>query len=240
VERILDLGCGTGGSGGAFGLDAENWCIIGIDIQSERARIAHIRNKSRGWRDVCAQEIPFSGVSLTAYSVKWPCLTWTFSRTLAELHRVLVPGGWLRVTLHSPRSTWQEFQRSFPKPKQSLYRDFVFLNGVILQFTGKVVSLGKVAESCQTEGGMRIALRTAGFEAVTFRREGLRFFLEARRDRSVHPVQVLESRVPRKAASGGRTGSSTRIPQRCLVEILTPILVGGASLSRLFPDNQAA
>lgn len=57
----------------------------------------------------------------------------------------------------------------------------MFLNGMVLHFSGNVISLGRVAESCQTDAGMRMALRRAGFTAMTFRHEGRRFLVEARR-----------------------------------------------------------
>ena len=203
MERILDLGCGTGGSGSAFGLDVENASVIGIDIQSARARTALLNNQSRGWKYVCArgEQTPFQAASFAGAFSEVALPYMQIPRTLAELHRVLVPGGWLRGTLHSPAFTWQEFLRSFPRPKQSLFRVFVLLNGAILHFTGKVMALGSVAESCQTEAGMRIALRRAGFENVTFRHEGLRFFVEARRDRSAHTPEALEIKLQRQAAS---------------------------------------
>src|ERR1700686_866607 len=43
---------------------------------------------------------------------------------------------------------------------------------MVLHFSGDVISLGRVAESCQTESGMRRALRPAEFTDVTFRHEG--------------------------------------------------------------------
>jgi len=98
------------------------------------------------------------------------------------LHRVLVPGGWLKATLHSSAFTWTEFRQSFSRPKQSLFRVFVLLNGMLLHFFGVVISLGGVAESCQTDRGIRIALRRAGFTDVTLRHEGRRFFVEAQRN----------------------------------------------------------
>jgi len=203
VERVLDLGCGTGGSGHAFRLDVENWSITGIDIRSERVRIAHLNHQSHGWHYLCArgEQIPFPEGSFDGVFSEVALPYMHISRTLAELHRVLVPGGWLRVTLHSPHFTWQEFLRAFPKPKPSLFRLFVLLNGAVLHFTGKVISLGRVAESCQTESGMRIALHKAGFEAITFRREGLRFFLDACRDRSSHRSQELRSEIPGRVTS---------------------------------------
>ena len=85
-------------------------------------------------------------------------------RTLGEVHRVLVPGRWLKATLHAPSFTWSELRKSFPCPKQSLFRVFAFLNGVVLHFSGNVISLGRVAESFQTDAGMRMALRRAGLQ----------------------------------------------------------------------------
>jgi hypothetical protein len=114
-------------------------------------------------------------------------------RTLMELHRVLVPGGWLKASLHTPRFTLSEFLQSFPRPKQSLFRAFVLLNGMVLHFSGNVISLGRVAESCQTSAGMRIALHRAGFTNVSFLKEGRRFFVEARRGgerASTEPVML--------------------------------------------------
>lgn len=197
MERVLDLGCGTGTSGRAFGLNVENWLITGIDIRAERVRIAHLSHQSRGWHYLCArgEQIPFPESSFDGVFSEVALPYMHISRTLAELHRVLVPGGWLRVTLHSPHFAWQEFRRAFPKPKPSLFRLFVLLNGAVLHFTGNVISLGPIAESCQTEAGMRIALRKAGFEAITFRREGLRFFLDASRDRSSHRPQQLQREI---------------------------------------------
>ena len=114
MERILDLGGGTGGSGRAFGLDLEDCHITGIDIQVERARIAQLRNQRRGWQYLCAcrEQIPFPDGSFDGVFSEVALPYMHISRTLAELHRVLVPGGWLRVTLHSPRFSWQEFRRT--------------------------------------------------------------------------------------------------------------------------------
>jgi hypothetical protein len=88
----------------------------------------------------------------------------------------------LKATLHAPSFTWSELKRAFPKPKPSLFRVFVLFNGMVLHCSGSVLSLGNLAESCQTDSGMRIALRRAGFGAVRMRHEGPRFYLEALRE----------------------------------------------------------
>jgi ubiquinone/menaquinone biosynthesis C-methylase UbiE len=181
MERVLDLGCGADHSWRSLGLEPGDWQVIGVDLQQERIRVAHTRYGPRGWHYLCArgENIPLANGSVHGVisGVALPYMH--IPHTLAELHRVLVPNGWMKLSLHAPVFTWSEFRRSFPKPKQSLFRTFVFLNGMVLHFTGRVISLGKVAESCQTEAGMRIALRRAGFRALSFRREGLKFLVEA-------------------------------------------------------------
>lgn len=184
MERVLDLGCGTGDSWRNLHLQVENFQIIGIDTRCDRAQAANFKYRDRGWTYVCGrgEQLPLPAGCLDGVfcEVAFPYMH--IPRMLAELHRVLIPGGWLKATLHSPAFTWSEFRQSFPRPKQSLFRVFVLLNGMILHFFGDVISLGRVAESCQTDRGMRIALRRAGFTDVIFRHEGRRFFVEARRN----------------------------------------------------------
>jgi len=53
---------------------------------------------------------------------------------------------------------------------------------MIFHVSGRVLSLGNVAESCQTDRGIRIALRRAGFVEVSLRHDGIKFLVEARRE----------------------------------------------------------
>lgn len=184
MERILDLGCGTGDSWRVLGVPVENQQVIGIDLREDRLQAAQAKYNDRGWRYICArgENIPLSASSLQGVLCEVALPYMHIPRTLNELHRVLVPGGWLKATLHAPGFTWSELRRSFPKPKPSLFRLFVLINGMVLHCSGQVLSLGPIAESCQTDAGMRIALRRAGFTAVRFRHEGQRFYLEALRD----------------------------------------------------------
>jgi ubiquinone/menaquinone biosynthesis C-methylase UbiE len=184
VERILDLGCGTGDSWQSFSVPAENCRIVGIDLGRDRVQIANRKYNSRGWRYLCArgEDIPLPDGSVHGVFCNVALPYMHIPRTLEELHRVLVPGGWLKATLHTPGFTWSELRNAFPKPKPSLFRVFVLLNGMVLHFSGKVISLGEVAESCQTDAGMRIALRRAGFTGVSLRHEARRFFVEAQRE----------------------------------------------------------
>ncbi len=188
------MGCGVGDSWNKMKEDAEKWQVVGLDVHSPSLHMARASNGERGWRYLCArgEEIPLPSGSVDGVLCNVALPYMHIPRTLTELHRVLVPGGWLRASLHLPSFTRSEFRRSFPKPKAILFRLFVFANGMVLHCFGRVVSIKNVAESCQTERGMRIALRGAGFEQIGFRYEGARFFVEARRcDRTAH---ILEQR----------------------------------------------
>jgi len=184
MARILDLGCGVGDSWRKLGRPAEDWKLTGIDIAPDRLKAAQEKYGERGWRFVCArgEKIPLPAGSMDG-ALCWVALPYmNIPRALAEIHRVLVPGGWFAATLHPPAFTWSELKRSFPRPKPSLFRSFVMLNGLLLHFSGGVLSIGGKAESCQTEPGMRIALQRAGFISIAFQRSNGEFFVEARRN----------------------------------------------------------
>ena len=183
VERILDLGCGAGESWRTLGFDATNWKIIGLDRRGELAAEASRKYRERGWCYLCAvgESLPFADCSLDGVISRGSLPYMHIPRTLRELHRVLVPQGWLRMSLHNPSFTWSEFREHFPRPSASLGRTLVLVNGIVFHFTGSVMSVRNIAESCQTESGMRIALRRAGFVDVRFGHKDPRFLVEARR-----------------------------------------------------------
>jgi hypothetical protein len=89
---------------------------------------------------------------------------------LAEIDRVLEPGGTVHFSLHHLRFTLHELKLSFPRPKAMAFRLWVLANGLILHFTGRPVGLGGRYESFQTHRGMTLALIHAGFEDVEFSR----------------------------------------------------------------------
>jgi|SRR5579863_897851 ubiquinone/menaquinone biosynthesis C-methylase UbiE len=184
MERILDLGCGAGDSWRGLRVPVDHWQVIGVDIQQDRVQIARHKHNARGWRYLCArgENVPLANASVNGVFCEVALPYMHIPRVLAELHRVLAPGGWLRATLHPPSFTWGELKMCFPNPKQTLFRVFVLLNGMVLHCCGGVISVGKMAESCQTDTGIRTALRRAGFTAVSLRHEGPKFYLEARRE----------------------------------------------------------
>lgn len=184
MERVLDLGCGTGDSWQKLGVSPEQWRVVGIDVVPAHLREARKKYGGRGWQYLCGrgEKIPLATASVDG-ALCWLSLPYmNIPEALQELHRVLAPGGWLRATLHPPGFTWKEFRQAFPNPRQSLFRVCVLLNGLVLHVCGDVMSVKDVHESCQTERGMRIALRRAGFLGTRFEYESGRFHVIARRD----------------------------------------------------------
>src|SRR5262249_2538554 len=108
-------------------------------------------------------------------------------RALAEIHRILVPGGRLSLSLHHSSITLSELlHHALPKPIPTIYRLYVAANGLFFHCTGKTVGfVNQRTESFQTRRGMSMALRSAGFVNPSFRKfsgvAGMRFFVDARK-----------------------------------------------------------
>ncbi|SRR5712692_8188070 len=108
-------------------------------------------------------------------------------KALAEIHRILVPGGGVSLTLHLPSFTIAELlHKAIPKPVPTLFRLYVAANGLLFHWTGKTVGfLNGRTESFQTQRGMTVALSGAGFVHPSFSRAagvaGERLLVEARK-----------------------------------------------------------
>jgi ubiquinone/menaquinone biosynthesis C-methylase UbiE len=171
--RVLDLGCGDGLTPDKLGLPSD-WQIIGIDVQP--AAVAKARSNFPRRIFVCsaAEKLPFSASSFDRV-ISNVALPYTdIPKSLAEIYRILTPGGTLLASLHSLRFTLEDLRRALPKPKLALYRTLVLANGMAFHFTGR--SFG---ESFQTERGIRLALQRANFAGISFRSDPKRWFVEA-------------------------------------------------------------
>ena len=123
----------------------------------------------------------------------------SIQKTLAEIHRILVPGGGLSLSLHLPSFTIAELLRNaIPKPVPTLFRLYVVANGLLFHCTGWTVGFLKGrTESFQTERGMRVALNRAGFVNLSFRRAtgpvGETFIVEARKSKVIGPFAAARA-----------------------------------------------
>jgi ubiquinone/menaquinone biosynthesis C-methylase UbiE len=190
--RTLDLGCGQGGSPAAWGVASSDE-ITGIDINGSSLAIAKAKFPGRNYLQGAGEYLPFASESFdrVVCSVALPYMNIT--KTLAEIHRSLVPGGSVSLSLHLPGFTIAELRRALPKPVPTLFRLYVLTNGVWFHLTGRTMGfLNGRTESFQTERGMRIALTRAGFVNVLFSRgsgpAGETFIVEARKSNVPAPV----------------------------------------------------
>jgi ubiquinone/menaquinone biosynthesis C-methylase UbiE len=187
--RIVDLGCGSGRDLVSWGVTASDR-VTGLDINSSHLAIAKARFPNRTYLQCAGECLPFEDESFDRVISNTALPYMNIQKTLAEIHRILVPEGSLSVSLHPPSFTIAElFHKAIPKPVPTLFRLYVAANGLWFHCTGRTVGfLNRRTESFQTERGMRIALNRAGFVSPSFRRftgvVGERFIVEARKPRA--------------------------------------------------------
>jgi ubiquinone/menaquinone biosynthesis C-methylase UbiE len=191
--RVLDLGCGSARDLTSWGVTASDK-VCGLDLDFNRVTAARTRFPNRTYLLGAGECLPFKRESFDRVISAKALPYMNIQRTLAEVHRVLLPGGGLSLSLHPPSFTIAELLRNaLPRPTPTLFRLYVMANGVLFYCTGRTVGLlnGRT-ESFQTERGMRIALNRAGFEDLSFRRTtgpvGAMFIVAARKSKAKCPV----------------------------------------------------
>lgn len=182
--RILDLGCGSGLDLAAWGVTALDE-VTGLDIDDSRLAIARVRFPHRIYLHGAGENLPFEDRSFDRVisAVALPYMN--IHKVLAEIHRVLVPGGALSLSLHLPSFTIGELRHhALPRPIPTIFRLYVIANGLFFHCSGRTIAfVNGRTESFQTERGMRVALNRAGFVNPSFKRApgqiGEMFIVEA-------------------------------------------------------------
>ncbi len=196
--QLLDLGCGSGRDLTSWGVTASDK-VMGIDIDGRRLAAARVRFPNRTYLQGAGECLPFvdesfdrviSGVALPYMNIQ---------KTLTEIHRILVPGGRLSLSLHLPNFTIAELlHNAIPRPVPTLFRLYVLANGSLLHCTGKTLgSLKGRTESFQTERGMKLALNRTGFINFSFSRGTGQttetFIVEARKSKVMRPLAAAHA-----------------------------------------------
>ena len=169
--RILDLGCGSGRDLAAWNVAVLDK-VTGLDIEGSGLAAAKARFPHRTYVQAAGERLPFADASFDRVISTLALPYMNIQKALAEIHRVLVSGGRLSLSLHLPSFTLYELlHNAIPKPVPTLFRLYVAANGIVFHCTGKTVGFpnGRT-ESFQTERGMRVALHRAGFVNPAFSR----------------------------------------------------------------------
>ena len=158
---ILDIGCGEGElcSRVAFG------DYIGIDVSREAITKARLLHPRWNFFRHSAEYIPFTDGEFDSVIAGVSLPYMDIPLVLAEVKRVLRPGGTFWCSLHPLSHTLEHLFRSIRHFvwKDMIFRSYVLLNGLYFHFTGKLFRFpGGRIESFQTKRGMRIAMERAG------------------------------------------------------------------------------
>jgi ubiquinone/menaquinone biosynthesis C-methylase UbiE len=178
--RILDVGCGTGVPPRKAGLSGDD-PVIGLDIDREALGVARTQFPKRQFLCGRAESLPLAACSFERV-VSAVAMPYTdIPLALAEIKRVLIPGGSLFMSMHSLQFTLTELRRAFPTFIPTVYRLYVLANGVLFHATGRLIKFpnGRV-ESFQTIRSLKLALKRAGFVGITVSRPDGRLLIEAK------------------------------------------------------------
>ena len=190
--RVLDLGCGSGRDLAKWGVTASDE-VIGVDIDYRCVAIAKVRFPNRTYVQGAGECLPFKDESFDHIISAIALPYMNIQKTLAEIHRILVLGGGLSLSLHPPSFTIAELlHNAIPRLVPTLFRLYVMSNGLLFHCTGRNVGFLKGrTESFQTERGMRVALNRAGFVNPSFSRSpgpvGETFMAAARKSKLIGP-----------------------------------------------------
>jgi SAM-dependent methyltransferase len=103
VQRVLDVGCGTGQLAARLRREIRGVHVVGCDMSRGMLRQARARDAGCTWVRADAGRLPFGDASFDAI-VSTEAFHWFPSQAdaLAEFYRVLVPGGRALVALINP------------------------------------------------------------------------------------------------------------------------------------------
>lgn len=153
--RVLDLGCGSGKELASWGVAASDE-VTGLDLDGSRLALAKVRFPNRTYLQGVGERLAFADGIFDRVISRVALPYMNIQKALAEVHRVLVPGGGLRLSLHLPSFAIAELlHKALPKPVPTLFRLYVMANGVWFHCTGKTVGfVRRRTESFQTARGI--------------------------------------------------------------------------------------
>lgn len=172
-RRVLDLGCGAGQTLLASNLPPDVWAA-GVDVDFDALLLGQELAAPLSLVNGLAEGLPFAdgAFDLVIARVVLPFVH--IRPVLAEIGRVLQPGGELWALVHPPRRTWRSLRAATRArdTRQLLHQSYVLANGTLFHLSGAVVpspASGRY-ESFQTAHAMIRELRQVGLANVVVER----------------------------------------------------------------------
>jgi ubiquinone/menaquinone biosynthesis C-methylase UbiE len=166
-RRVLDVGCGAGQTliacyGGRH--------AFGVDIDPNALRLGSTLSTRIAFTRAAAEQLPFRDCSFDVVIARVSLPYTDLRRSLAEIRRVLKPGGLFWGVLHPITIPWRnvDLRRPWTLP----FFGYVVLNSLLFHFANTMLPIyGKRYESFQTSFGMLRALTDAGFMRISLSRQ---------------------------------------------------------------------
>ncbi|MGB9234289.1 MAG: class I SAM-dependent methyltransferase, partial [Terriglobales bacterium] len=110
LMHVLDLGCGSGRDLAAWNVAVLDE-VTGLDIDGSRLAAAKAQFPQRAFVQAAGERLPFADASFDRVISTLALPYMNIPKALGEIHRVLVSGGRLSLSLHLPRFTLHELLR---------------------------------------------------------------------------------------------------------------------------------
>jgi ubiquinone/menaquinone biosynthesis C-methylase UbiE len=160
-ERVLDVGCGAGQTLIATCPDRVSF---GIDVDFEAMRFGRTLTQAVAFSAASAELLPFRSESFDVVIARVSLPYTRLSNSLAEIYRVLRPGGRFWTTLHPIDIPWK--QATHANWKGWIFFGYVVTNGLLFHTTGRQFRFRGRMESFQTSGGVTRELSRLGFKNI--------------------------------------------------------------------------
>jgi len=172
-SRVLDVGCGAGQTLIAA---YPYQLTFGIDIDLSALRLGRTLTNNIYFACSKAEILPFPSGEFDLVVARVSLVYTDLRRSLAEIRRVLKPGGLLWITLHTFAMCWEQGKASNWKGK--IFFVYILFNSMLFHFTQRQISFLGRQESFQTERGMRRILQNCGFSDIAVE-QGQHFLVTA-------------------------------------------------------------
>jgi len=160
--QVLDLGCGAGQILQAI---RPNVVSFGCDIDMEAMKFGQTMAPNVRFAKCTLEALPYKDRSFDMVIARGSLVYTHIPRSLAEIRRILKPGGKVWMTLHTPKKIFVLMKQEDIRTK--LLMSFNLVNGVLFHMAQKQVRFPKKGyASFQTNSSISKALQNAKFKDI--------------------------------------------------------------------------